>query len=380
MIKNNITSLTTYNSQDEYERFSVSKIKTYKECSEMFKLKYIDKLDVYHQSTATLVGTLLHASLEYLYSIDDDEVNNAQDAFFKILPIEFGKLGIVSIESILGDLLDYHQDINNLYKRASASYNGIDAIRTGKGEVPKAPEMTGVWKSECKRLKLEQRKDLIDYTIQNSKNGLESVSITEVFSRAFNLASNYNTPDALEEILFLELPLSNWDKESNSLINAVPFPGCEHPNIYLNGFIDNVAVVKVNNKKYNAVIDYKTSKEIFNTSIVEHNQQLLMYAAGAEYVLNIPIDYIGILSLIKGELTLVPVDKELQTEVIKGFNQVINKVIGKEFTKHYPDSKYSNCLNSFGGACPFLKNCWPKSFDYLNKNKLEDDFFKEMMN
>lgn len=380
MTKNTITTLTTYTDQTQYERFSVSKIKTYKECSEMFKLKYIDKLDVYHQSTATLVGTLLHSSLEYLYSIEDDEVNNAQDAFFKILPIEFGKLGIVSIESILGDLLDYHQDINNLYKRASASYKGIDAIRTGKGEVPKAPEMTGIWKAECKRLKLEQRKDLIDYTIQNSKSGLESVSITDVFTRAFNLASNYNTPDAFEEILYLELPLSKWDRNTNTLINAVPFPGATRKDIYLNGFIDNIAVVNVNGKQFNAVIDYKTSKEIFNDSIVEHNQQLLIYAAGAEHILNIPIDYIGILSLLKGDLILVPVDKELQNEVIKSFNQVIDKALGKQFTKHYPDSKYSNCLNSFGGACPFLKNCWPKSFDYLNKNKLEDDFFKEIMN
>lgn len=375
---NKITETLQYTNQDEYQRFSVSKIKTYKECSEMFKLKYIDKLDVYHQSTATLTGTLMHSTLEYLYGTEDDEVETAVDAFFKVLPIEFGKLGIVSVESILGELLDYHQDIATLYKRASKNYKGIDAIRTGKGETPKVPEMTGVWKAECKRLRLEERKNLIDYTMQSSKNGMESVSITEVFSRAFNLASKYNTPSAFHEILYLELPLSNWDRNTNSLFNPTPFPDCNHKDIYLNGYIDNISVVNIKGKLYNAVIDYKTSKEVFNESIVEHNQQLLMYAKGAEYLLGIPIDYIGILSLIKNDLVLVPVDKELQNEVIKGFNQVIDKTLNNEFTKHYPDSKYSMCLNSFGGACPFLKNCWPKSFDYLNKNNFSDDFLNEI--
>lgn len=375
---NKITETLEYSNQDEYQRFSVSKIKTYKECSEMFKLKYVDKLDVYHQSTATLTGTLMHSTLEYLYGTKDDEVETAVDAFFKVLPTEFAKLGIVSVESILGELLDYHQDIANLYKRASKNYKGADAIRTGKGETPKVPEMTGVWKAECKRLRLEERKNLIDYTMQASKNGLESVSITEVFSRAFNLASKYNTPNALHEILYLELPLSNWDRNTNTLLNPTPFPNCPHKDIYLNGYIDNISVVNVKGKLYNAVIDYKTSKEIFNESIVEHNQQLLMYAKGAEYLLGIPIDYIGILSLIKNDLVLVPVDKELQNEVIKGFNQVIDKTLSNEFTKHYPDSKYSMCLNSFGGACPFLKNCWPKSFDYLNKNNFSDDFLNEI--
>lgn len=375
---NKITETLEYSNQDEYQRFSVSKIKTYKECSEMFKLKYIDKLDVYHQSTATLTGTLMHSTLEYLYGTKDDEVETAVDAFFKVLPTEFAKLGIVSVESILGELLDYHQDIANLYKRASKNYRGADAIRTGKGETPKVPEMTGVWKAECKRLRLEERKNLIDYTMQASKNGLESVSITEVFSRAFNLASKYNTPSALHEILYLELPLSNWDRNTNTLFNPTPFPNCSHKDIYLNGYIDNISVVNVKGNLYNAVIDYKTSKEIFNESIVEHNQQLLMYAKGAEYLLGIPIDYIGILSLIKNDLVLVPVDKELQNEVIKGFNQVIDKTLNNEFTKHYPDSKYSMCLNSFGGACPFLKNCWPKSFAYLNKNNFSDDFLNEI--
>lgn len=375
---NKITETLQYTNQDEYQRFSVSKIKTYKECSEMFKLKYIDKLDVYHQSTATLTGTLMHSTLEYLYGTEDDEVETAVDAFFKVLPIEFGKLGIVSVESILGELLDYHQDIATLYKRASKNYKGIDAIRTGKGETPKVPEMTGVWKAECKRLRLEERKNLIDYTMQSSKNGMESVSITEVFSRAFNLASKYNTPSAFHEILYLELPLSNWDRNTNSLFNPTPFPDCNHKDIYLNGYIDNISVVNIKGKLYNAVIDYKTSKEVFNESIVEHNQQLLMYAKGAEYLLGIPIDYIGILSLIKNDLVLVPVDKELQNEVIKGFNEVIDKTLSNEFTKHYPDSKYSMCLNSFGGACPFLKNCWPKSFDYLNKNNFSDDFLNEI--
>lgn len=372
-----ITTNKTYNSQDDYQRFSVSKIKTYKECSQMYKLKYVDKLDSFVQSNSTIIGTLLHSTLEYLYGTEDDEVETATDAFFKILAPEFSNLGFGSVENILGELLDYHQDINNLYLRASSNYSGPDAIRTGKGEVPKVPEMTGVWKYECKRLKLEERQELINYTVRTSKKGFDKVSITEVFSRSLNLANKYRTPDAFEEILHLELPLSHWDKTSNTLINPILFPNCKHKDIYLNGYIDNVAKVKVDGKVKTAIIDYKTSKELFDSNIVEHNQQLLMYAAAASTLLNCDIEYIGILSLLKSDLILVPINKEIQEELITMFNKIIDKTLANDFVKHFPDTKYSACLNSFGGACPFLKNCWPKSYQYINSNNLSDDFLAE---
>lgn len=372
-----ITKDNKYTSQDDYTRFSVSKIKTYKECSQLYKLKYVDKLDSFVQSNATIIGTLLHSTLEYLYGIEDDEVQTAVDAFFKILAPEFSKLGFSSVENILGELLDYHQDVSKLYLRASPNYSGLDAIRTGKGEVPKVPEMTGVWKSECKRLKLEERQELIDYTVRTSKKGFDKVSITEVFSRSLNLATKYKTPHALEEIIHLELPLSHWDKTSNTLINPIPFPNCKHDNIYLNGYIDNIAKVKVDGKISTAIIDYKTSKEVFDVNIVEHNQQLLMYAAAASTLLNCDIEYIGILSLLKSDLILVPINKEIQEELIDMFNKIIDKTLANDFVKHFPDSKYSACLNSFGGVCPFLENCWPKSHQYINRNLLSDDFLAE---
>lgn len=374
-MNNKISETDIYKSQDDYIRYSVSKIKTYKDCSEMYKLKYIDKLDSYKESTSTFTGTLLHATLEYLYGVEDEEVYDARQAFFKILESEFSKKGITSTESILGDLLDYNQDINNLYLRASNTYTGPDAIRTGKGTVPKVPEMTSIWKSECRRLDLEGRKNRIDYAIQNSKSGMEEVSITDVFTKSLTLASNYITPDAFESILHLELPLSEWNIATNKLTNAVPFPGCKHPNIYLNGYIDNISKVKYKNKLGNAVIDYKSSKETFNESIVEHNQQLLIYAAGAEKLLDIVIDYIGILSFVKGDLILVPIDRDIQKEVIEGYNKIINKTIEGDFYKNYPDTKYSKCLNMFGSNCTFLKNCWPKADEFHNAKILNDDFY-----
>lgn len=374
-MNNKIKEIDTYSSQDDYQRFSVSKIKTYKECSQMYNLKYVQRLPYYKESTSTFVGTLVHAALEYLYGVEDDNVQTAKDAFFTVLPEEFAKKGIDGADSILGDLLDYHQDISNLYLRASAAYNGIDAIRTGKGSVPKVPEMTSTWKAECRRLDLDGRKSRIDYVIQTSKDGMEEVSITDVFSKALTLVTNYVTPSEFEEILHLELPMSEWDKNTGKLINPVPFPGCKEPDVFLNGYIDNIAKVRVNGKLVTAVIDYKTSKEEFNESIVAHNQQLLIYAAGVEELLGITVDYIGILGLIKGDLTLVPVDKEIQAEVIEGFNGIITKVFANDFHKHYPDTKYSTCLNSFGSTCPFLKECWPKSYDYFHNTGLEDDFF-----
>lgn len=367
-----ITETSQYDTKDDYLRYSVSRIKCYKECSQMYKLKYVDKLDVYQHSNATLIGTLLHAALEYLYGTEDDEVQTAEDAFFKVLPEEFARLNILSLESILGDLLDYHNDISNLYLRASSAYTGIDAIRTGKGTVPKVPEMTGTWKSEVRRLDLDGRKERIDYVVQTSK-GLDGVSITEVFSKAYMLASNYITPPSFMRILHLELPLSEWDNANNKLINPVPFPGCKREDVYLNGYIDNIAEVYENGKNVLSVIDYKTSKETFDENIVRHNQQLLLYAAAVEYLLERPVEYIGILSLTKGELVNVPVDREIQDEVIRTFNKVVDKTIEGSFYKHIPDTKYSTCLNSFGGTCPFLEHCWPKSHEFIYNTGLQDD-------
>jgi len=376
-MNNYLTENKTYDSQDDYSRFSVSKLKCYKECPQLFKLRYVDKIDTYKESNSTAIGTILHACLEYLYGTEDDDVETAEDAFFTVISTELENLGIDKPEAILGDLLDYHKDINQLYVRASAAYNGPDAIRTKNGSVPKAPEMTGVWKSECRRLDLTGRKTRIDDTISSSNTKLASVSITDVFSKAYILAKNYVTPNAFEEILHLELPLSQWDKNANVLRNAVPFPGCSHPNVYFNGFIDNIAKIRVDGRSVYAVIDYKTSKETFNTNIVSHNQQLLMYAAGVEELMNIPITHVAILSLTSGDLVVAPVDKEIQAEVIENFNKIIDKAFKNDFHKHVPDTKYSPCLSMFGGECPMLQHCWAKSYDYLFKDSLQDDYFTQ---
>ena len=376
-MKHIITETSKYNSIDDYTRFSVSRIKCYKECSQMYKLRYVDKVDTYKHSNSTIVGNLLHSTLEYLYGVDDDDVKSPTHAFMKILQPEFNKLGIGSGESILRELLEYQNDINILKDRASANYVGPHPIRTSKGTIAKIPEMTSTWKKEAKRLDLNGRKERIDLAIQYGVTGLEEVSITEVFTKAYNLANTYITPNEFEEILYLELPLSNWCNER--LINPLPFPGCKHQDIYLNGFIDNVAKLNINGKNQIAIIDYKTSKEIFNTSIVQHNQQLLIYAAGVEQLLDIPIEYIAILSLVKGDLIIVPIDREIQQEVINNFNATIDKILNSEFIKHTPDTKYSACLNSFGSTCPYLQHCWPKSYNYFYNDGLKDDYLNLTM-
>lgn len=371
-MKNYLTESQQYQSKDEFKTFSVSRIKTYKECSQMYKLKYVDKLDSFVQSTSTVAGTLLHAALEYLYGADDPDVATAEDCFFKILESEFVNLGIVKVDGLLVELMSYYSDIEHLYTRASATYTGPDAIRTRSGAVPKAPEMTGVWKDAIKRLNLDKRKDLIDTTIQKSKSGMENVSIVDAFIKALNIIKNYRTPNTISDITALEMPLSEWDYENNVLRNAVPFPGCKHPDVYLNGYIDNICKIKIGGREYTTIVDYKSSKETFDENIVKHNQQMLLYAAGVEYLTKEPVEYIGILSFLQKELIYVPVDKKIQEEVISIFNKVIDKCISGEFNKHVPDTKYAPCLNSFGGECPFLKHCWPEAYNYLHST---DDVF-----
>ena len=372
IMKHYLTESNLYDSKDQFQTFSVSRIKTYKDCSQMYKLKYVDKLDVFKQSTSTLSGTLLHAALEYFYGTEDSEVVTPEDAYFKILPIELANVGITKADSLCNELLEYYEDIKHLYARASESYTGPDAIRTRNGSVPKAPEMTGVWKAAVKKLNLDTRKSLIDTTIQTSKDGMEDVSIVDVFTKSLQIIKEYTTPREMVKMLSLEMPLSQWDYENNILRNPVPFPGCSHPHVYLNGYIDNICKIRVGSKTYTTIVDYKSSKETFDENIVKHNQQLLLYAAGVEYITGEPVEYIGILSFLQKELIYVPVDKKIQQEVIEIYNRVIDKTIKGEFNKHVPDTKYSQCLSSFGGECPFLKHCWPDAYNY---NHSTDDNF-----
>lgn len=340
----------------------------------MYKLKYIDKLDVYKSSTSTCIGTLMHSTLEYLYGEEDDTVETAEDAFYRVLVPAFKDFGLDDAEAILGDLLEYNEDISGLYLRASASYMGADAIRTKAGKVPKSPEMTGVWKEECRRMDLDSRKSRIDYVVQQ-KSGLESVSITDVYAKANNLAVQYDTPSEIHEIISLELPLSHWDYKTNTLRNPVLFPGCSIPNVYLNGYVDNVCKLKLpDGRIVNAVIDYKTSKEEFNENIVAHNQQLLAYAKGVEILLGIDIDYIGILSIPFNKLVYAPVMEEVQEDILDNYNKIIRYTQEGKFVKHVPDSKYSPCMSSFGSECPFLENCWPNSYEFLQAGRIEPDF------
>ena len=105
-----------------------------------------------------------------------------------------------------------------------------------------------------------------------------------------------------------------------------------------------------------------------------------MYAAAASILLDCDIEYIGILSLLKSDLVLVPINKDIQEELIVMFNKIIDKTLANDFVKHFPDTKYSACLNSFGGPCPFLKECWPKSHDYLNRFNMSDDYLNNSFN
>lgn len=375
MLPKIITQTDVYKERSEFNHYSVSKLKMYSKCSEMYYLQYIEKMYTYKESTSTFIGTLMHATLEYLYGEDDDSVESALDAFYRILIPEFQNAGIMDAEAILGDLLDYNEDISQLYLRASESYEGDDAIRTKSGKVPKAPEMTGIWKEECRRLDLNSRKSRIDQVIQDSKTGFEEVSITDVFAKAYQIAAEYYTPEEIEEILYLELPLSKWDYKNQRLINAVPFPNCKHEHKYMSGYIDNVCKIRVNGKIYTAVVDYKTSKEEFNENMVAHNQQLLSYVAGVEALTDLKIDYIGILSFTQKKLIYAPVDRQLMEEVFVNYNKVIDAEIAGAYIKHVPDTKYSPCLDSFGHTCPFLEHCWPSTFEFLENKKVNADEF-----
>lgn len=362
--------ISAYKNKEEAKFYSISRLKTYKECGEYYRRKYVEKEPCFVQSNSTVCGTLTHAALEHFYKkypiLSEKEKKNINelllDSFYEVAPSEFRNMGISDVGSILSELNEYYNSISNLYKRASKDYTGEDSIRTKSGGICKAPEMTSVWKKEVKSLNINFTKDIIDSTFKKSLTDYKEVSITEAYCKTINLLKQYRHPSEIINTMYCELELSEWNEEKKEIKNPVLFPFIRNykDNTYINGYIDNISKIEVEGREENCVIDYKTSKEEFSKSTVSHNQQLLLYAYCVEKLTGEEVNYIGIMSLTHNKLVYVEVDRRIQKTVLTKLATLIELINAKLYLKNIPDSKYSKCLSSFGKECIFLSECWSK--------------------
>ena len=358
------------------DTYSVSRLKTFGQCSQYYKYTYIDKIKVFSQSQATLIGSLLHDSLEiYLHSdnslpfIDVFEEQSKKTFIKRKYILENVDNNLFN--NLYNLLLDYSRDIRTLWFRASAEYEGKNAIRTKDGKPPSNPLMTSGWKEASKNLNLDSRFYYLKNEFINISN-LPEINLVDVYTDAYTLACNYEKPKEIIETLALEFPLSSYDYDTKELINPVLMPdeyGGESE-IYLNGYIDWVGYVNYNGKKSFALIDYKTSKENLTEDKLDYHAQLLAYVYGVEKLLGVQVDVIGVHSLRHKKLALVEVDRDILEIANRSLFSKHISIASCHFEKdHLPDSQYSPCLNSYGKNCAYLEICHPKMYYKLHPNE-----------
>lgn len=348
--------------------YSVSRLKTYQQCSYSYYHRYVLKTPVVSLSDSTITGSLVHNALEYLYKIEDDEVFYLIEAFHKTAInslVDIIKVKEEEAVSLYGLLLDYAERQSSLYKRASTEYVGVDAIRKADGKVADNPSMTSSWKKAEKELGLIETRISLDSYVRERNKDLENCSICFAFSEALLICDNYRSPSALKEILAIEFPISHFVSGTHQLVNPVPIPIETKDTIYLNGYIDMIALVSYEGKEYKAIIDHKTSKSDYTAEDIEYNRQLVTYAYAYEYLTGEKIEVIGINNMRTNSLVLAKINTQSSIEAIHNLFSPHSMIEQQMFVKHIPEDKYSPCFNSFGKPCTYLKYCYPKKALYL---------------
>lgn len=378
IINKNIIKLDT-----KPETYSVSKLNKYSQCSQAYKYTYIDKLRVFSLTNSTIIGSLLHDTLE-IY-LNKETTKSCIEVFEEQSKLTFFNRKYIQQEieqnifnKLFKELIEYSRDVRTLWDRASADYTGKLPIRTKDGKPPSNPLMTTGWKQAEVNLCLKERyASLVDKFIDLSTT--TEVNLVEAFTEAYNLASNYIKPKEIVETIALEFPLSDYNKETQELVNPVLMPdefgGTE--GIYLNGYIDWVGYVMFEGKKRFALIDYKSSKENLTVDKLEYHGQLLAYVYAVEKLLGIEVEVIGVHSLRHKKLSLVKVDRDILQVANESLFSKHTKIKACHFTKdHLPDSQYSPCISMFGRNCEYLQYCHSKMYNKLHPEALSSQLEK----
>lgn len=338
--------------------YSVSRLKTYKTCSMKYKWEYVEKDRVFSSSKSTLLGSLVHNTLEIYYSTPIEKRLKPISYFRDGCCNHFSSIGLESsIDDSVMSLLDTYSDgLSKLLRRASKDYKGADAIRKRDGGIASNPSMTSDWKKSYENMGLDSLIDSLTVYLEG-KTDLEGQDFIDAYSEAKYICSIYKSPYYLDNAVEVEMPIST--KDGDKIINPVKMPAKYggRKNIYLLGYIDIVSELDDGSI---IIADHKTSMSSFTAVDVSHNVQLLAYAYAYEQLKGKRPDYIGINNVRNGgDLVFVETPSASESMDILDSLFSAHKLINEEvWTKHSPEP-YSPCLSMYGKQCPYLSKCWP---------------------
>lgn len=377
-----IFSETSVESRPSY--YSVSRLKTYSQCSQYYKLKYVDKVPSVSFSESTITGNFCHDALEYFYgenvhlSLIECLIHTAKKTLIE--RCGFKNAAPDLFNKVYKDLVSFAKDSMVLYARASEWYQGDNPIRTKKGTIAKAANKTASWMEAEEKLGLNKKRMVLQDICTQINPDLEGIFVCNSLANAYAICFGYKQPEELVEVIYPEMPISDYKltEEGPVLLNAVPMPeayGGEE-GYYLNGYIDVVGTVRHKGKLKKAIIDYKTSKEDFTEEEIIYNVQLFSYVYAYEYLTGEELEVMGIFNLRTNRLVLVDIDRALMADMLEALFSTHKAIKAEIFKKEIPDNSYCKCLNSYGKVCDFLQHCHPKLYEQ-KVGKIAEVFSKE---
>lgn len=347
--------------------YSVSRLRTYHLCSTLFKYKYVDRFRDNSLSKATLIGSSLHQILEdnYLPFIGID--NPPRTIPYTVIVTSTNE---VLTKVFLHDLTDqieqvysYYTSIQELYKRASADYVGLNPIRKGDGTVAQAPEMTGTWKKELAKLNIANVQDSINSYIKSVDGRWENIDFFDLVLTVIKVALKFELAPNIKKILGVELAFS---PETNVIVT--PNTGEDGP--ILEAYIDLVA--ELQNGEV-AIIDYKSGAQDYQEIDIAYNDQLLMYSHAYEELTKQQPKYIGIYNLRSNKLVLSEMVPIFRDQVISELTSIHKDIVAQKYEKKLPNKQMTNscpCLDQFHKPCAFLGLCYPELAAKLNSTSI----------
>jgi hypothetical protein len=381
-----------------FKFFSHTRLDKYNECSEYYRLYYIDK-SVPRPDTdrfSTTVGSICHDILEtYGNNIRNFQLQwQRQPQPHEVPSVQqlaaehwHTLLAKDNLAHLLPTLNMSAQVLANLKLRASASYQGPDAIRKSgkfkgaeawKNDIATAPEKTAAWTNAYAAAGIEQQEEYANNMAKQAHAALPIVplpdddpaavkslipkvgiwakfSLTKVYADVMSIINIFTDHVWGCRIDGVEFQISEYDDEFKRLRNAVYFPGTD---VIYKGYID-LAVTDSYNRVY--LIDYKSSKEAPTQSKVAHWEQLLLYGWAWKQIHGQYPHMIAIWHLRTNQFIWAPFDPVKAEQAVARKMKAIKAIEQEVFIQQNPTDFSSNCVNKLTKEpCPYLEHCHPE--------------------
>lgn len=363
-------------SQNDSRQFiSVSRLQKFDKCAQAYNLHYNHQLYLGETSDSLMLGTIVHEALESFYRREITHPVEYLDTFWNQL-FETHELQHVALA-----IENYKKDMEHLLWRCSESCTDKgQQIRNKDGSCPspraigpgsKNQKIAAAWNEQ----QFEQRMAYVDKQVSRIK-GWQNVSASTIYSRAYELLSEYREIPGLTEVLAVEMGFSEKVLDANgkkvtmpdgtlAVRNPVTLPKSGD---YFTGKVDLVALVD----GAVAIIDHKTSRGDPPAGVaVAYHDQLLMYAWAYEQIFKERPYYIAINHLRSGQIVLMPINWDMVEEAVERFDTKALSTRTDHFGKRAPFEYNSPCLDGAKDLsdvtqhCPYLHVCYPQLYSML---------------